>query len=211
MATIKQPQRGRSTPPAATLPIETPPVETPAGPLEPAFIDAKPSGKYVVQPTNAAEDPSIFGEFLLDTTHPYMRACRAVRNPEPTHRQLRIYTLDPELSKLDGAITTARVPYEPLLPGPVGHLFTVDLYDEVQRTHYVPADLDDRFLLAQDGREPSPSDPMFHAQMVYAVASLTYQHFREALGRHLNWGSRRAAERGGKIVLRPFGSGDRNA
>jgi hypothetical protein len=191
------------TPPMAA--VEVP--ETPAT----AVIGAAPTGEYLVdvkarQETRPPVDPEIFGEFLADTTRPYVR-----KSGEPTHRLLRIYTLDPEVSRLDGAITTACVPYEELKPGPSGNLFTVDLFDEVQGVHYAPADLDNRFVLGQSGRDPSPSDPLFHAQNVYAVASVTAQLFRRALGRHLNWGSRIAAERGGKIVLRPFGTGDRNA
>jgi hypothetical protein len=158
-------------------------------------------------PETRDADDRIFGDYLLDTTHPYVR-----RTKDPTHRLLRIYTLDPEVSRLDGAIATARIPYEKLEPGPNGHLFAVDLYDEVQRMHYAPVDLDDRFVLGQAGHDPSPSDPRFHAQMVYAVASATYETFRTALGRYLNWGSPRAAGvHGGRIILRPFGSGDRNA
>lgn len=175
----------------------------------------KPGGKHFGSTARTADDGTVFGDYLFDATHPYVRVRGRGRGTrtriEPTHRLLRIYTLDPEVSKLDGAITTARVPYESLAPGPVGHLFIVDLYDEVQGVHYSPADLDDRFNLGQAGRDPSPSDPQFHAQMVYAVASVTYECFRRALGRHLNWGSPRANTQGNRIVLRPFGSGDRNA
>lgn len=161
------------------------------------------TGGNVVEPTR---EPAVFGRYLSDNTYPYRR-----KPMDPTHRMLRIYTLDPGVSRLDGAITTAPVPYEGLKPGPHGHLFEVELYDDVQGIHYAPVDLDDRFVLGQSGYDASPSDPRFHAQMVYAVANITWQRFREALGRHLNWGSAKAAARGGKIILRPFGVKERNA
>jgi hypothetical protein len=54
------------------------------------------------------------------TVRPY------VRQPgDPLHRPLRIYTLDPTASRLDGAIATVNVPYEPLEPGPRGRLLEV--------------------------------------------------------------------------------------
>lgn len=169
-------------------------------------LDADGGGEHIVQAAPPEVDESIFGRYLLDCAHPY------VRKPlDPTHRMLRIYTLDPAMSRLDGAIGIARVPYEELKPGPAGHLFVVDLFDEVGKMHYAPVDLDDRFALGQQGYEPSPADPRFHAQMVYAVASVTYHCFRDALGRHPHWGSPATFQRDRRIILRPFGSGDRNA
>jgi hypothetical protein len=195
--TRKQKPGGRKKRPAAT------PASVPTGPAGVVIGDAQPSGENLV-PLDS--DESIYGAYLLDSTRPYVR-----KPQDPTHRMLRIYTLDPEVSRLDGAIATAHVPYEELAPGPIGRLFAVDLFDEVQRLHYAPVDLDDRFVLGQAGHDPSPSDPRFHAQMVYAIANVTYQTFRTALGRYLSWGSPRAAGAHGRIVLCPFGSGDRNA
>ena len=51
---------------------------------------------------------------------PYQR-----KKGDPLYRPLRIYTVDPAASKLDGAIGTINVPFEPLKPGPVGALFSV--------------------------------------------------------------------------------------
>src|SRR5829696_8551529 len=51
-----------------------------------------------------------------------------VRDPEkdPLYRNLRIYTRDPTLSTLEGAVATLKIPYEPLpTPGPRGKLFHV--------------------------------------------------------------------------------------
>ena len=48
-------------------------------------------------------------------------------------------------------------------------------------------DLDDPLLLVSDGLNPSESDPRFHQQMVYAIASRTIQMFETALGRDIHW------------------------
>lgn len=78
------------------------PAALPAAPRKKAaFGEAAPSGQYVVA-TDTSIHEAIFGDYLLDVTHPYVRKHDAPKN-EPTHRLLRIYTLDPEVSKLDGA------------------------------------------------------------------------------------------------------------
>jgi hypothetical protein len=107
---------------------------------------------------------------------------------EPLYRRLRIYALDPTISRLEGAVATLEVPFEPLARGPSGALFDVVDYDATRDRHYGPVDLEDPFLLMQDGRAPSASDPQFHQQMVYAVASRVYFSFKVALGRDLSWG-----------------------
>ena len=50
-----------------------------------------------------------------------------------------------------------------------------------------PVNLDDPLLLANDGFDPSESDPRFHQQMVYAIATRTLQMFEVALGREIHW------------------------
>lgn len=113
------------------------------------------------------------------------------RKPDdPLYRPLRIFSLDPSASRLDGAQALVNVPYEPLEPGPVGKILEVDDYDETQKTHWGRVDLEDRRLLLSDGRDPSASDPLFHQQMVYAVCSTVIAAFRRALGRHVTWGFR---------------------
>ena len=107
---------------------------------------------------------------------------------DPLYRPLRIFSLDPSASRLEGAEATVNVPYEPLAPGPIGRLFEVDDFDSTQRTHWGRADLDQHAALLNDGRSPSTSDPLFHQQMVYAVCSTVYATFRRALGRHPTWG-----------------------
>jgi hypothetical protein len=107
---------------------------------------------------------------------------------DPLYRHLRIFTLDPSTPRLDGAIALINVPYEPLQPGPVGALLEVDSRDGATDTRYRQVDLDDPFVLMRDGRDPSPSDPMFHQQMCYAVCSTVHAAFKTALGRDLGWG-----------------------
>jgi hypothetical protein len=143
-------------------------------------------------------------------------ACAYDRRPgDPVARPLRVYTADPTASRFDGAVAKLPVPYEPLAPGPVGAAFAVDAEDGRLGVRYRPADLDDPAVLLGDGHAPSGSDPRFHQQMVYAVAQSVYATFRRALGRQVAWGFEAGAgdtrDGGRRLVLRPFGSGERNA
>lgn len=133
---------------------------------------------------------------------------------EPIYRRLRIFSLDPSASRLEGAEATVNVPYEPLAPGPIGRVFEVDDYDGTQATHWGRVDLDQGAVLLSDGRAPSTSDPFFHQQMVYAVCSTVYTAFRRALGRHVTWGFvRRGAEGGSaaRLRIRPHAFEEQNA
>lgn len=118
---------------------------------------------------------------------------------QPLYRPLRIFTTSPIASKLDGSIATLNVPYEPLKPGPIGTLLEVidegvsdDLLAPVGPRQQL--DLDDRYLLIEQGVAPSEGDPRFRAQMAYAVCSITYAAFRRALGRDLAWGFMRGLD-----------------
>lgn len=122
---------------------------------------------------------------------------------DPLYRPLRIMTMDPAASRLDGSIALLNIPYEPLQPGPEGRLFKVDNLDSAQNTAYRKANLDEPCALLGNGYEPSPSDPRFHQQMVYAVCSSVYATFRGALGRHIAWGFTRPGD-DGRLLLRPF-------
>jgi hypothetical protein len=137
------------------------------------------------------------------TPVPYER-----KRGDPVFRPLHIFTVDPSTPRLDGAVALVDIPYEPLKPGPVGNLFTVDNYDGAQKLHYRRADLDEKSVLVTNGYTPSQSDPRFHQQMVYAVCSNVYATFRKALGRHLTWGPG-AAE--GKLIIRPHALAEANA
>jgi len=128
------------------------------------------------------------------------------KSTDPLYRKLRIYSVDPSIPRLEGAVVLVDVPYEPLQDGPVGKMFEVDDYDETEDLVYRPAQLDDPMVLIRGGYEPSPSNPQFHQQMVYAVCSNVYAAFRAALGRQLNW--RAGIE---KLKLRPHAKNMRNA
>jgi hypothetical protein len=130
------------------------------------------------------------------------------RDGDPIYRPLKIYTLDPTQSKLSGSVAIVNVPYEPLAPGPVGAVFAVDNFDGYR--HLRCLDLDDPLALINSGRDPSPSDPRFHQQMVYAVSSLVYAAFRTALGRHIAWGFA-GGEDTRRLLLRPYAHEQRNA
>src|SRR4051812_26765473 len=103
---------------------------------------------------------------------------------EPVSRNLRIFAFDPSLSaQFDtaaiGEITIA-VPWEPdLKPGPVGEYVEVVDVDPTSGSFYKPIDLNDPRVLAQNGLQPSESNPLFHQQMVYAVAMTTIGHFEQ--------------------------------
>jgi hypothetical protein len=107
--------------------------------------------------------------------------------PWPDARPLNVYAFDPSMGKFVGNYMTALVRYEQLEAGPVGARFAVIDYDGSAKTYYAPVDLDDPRLLIGGGLAPSETDPRFHQQMVYAVASETLQRFESALGRQVHW------------------------
>lgn len=114
---------------------------------------------------------------------------------KPPFRKLRGYAFDPSLSlKMDTAIIneiTYRVPWEDgpdkFSPGPIGEYLEVVDYDPTVEKFYAPVDLDNKYILAQDGLGPSASNPQFHQQMVYAVAMTTIKNFETGLGRPVLW------------------------
>src|SRR4051794_12518037 len=126
------------------------------------------------------------------------------RRPPP-FRKLRVYAYDPSLGwQIETAVINQmilQVPWEELKPGPVGEYLEVVDVDPPSRCCYAPADLNDRFILAADGLDPSEGDPQFHQQMVYAVAMTTIHNFERALGRRILW-SQTGAEQGYQFVPR---------
>ena len=118
----------------------------------------------------------------------------------PARRRLRVYALDPSLAldfDTSGICSvTLELPWEagpdggPLPAGPIGDAIEVIDADPMSGRFYEPVELDDPYLLAQDGNDPSESNPQFHQQMVYAVATTTVRHFEDALGRSVLWGDR---------------------
>lgn len=114
---------------------------------------------------------------------------RYQRQPgDPVYRPLQIYTVDPSRPRRDGQTAEINVPYEKLRKGPAGFRFKVVKSGSWPLKDYGPVDLDDDKLLISNGRAPAPTDPVFHHQMVYAVAMNTYAVFRTALGREISWG-----------------------
>ena len=105
----------------------------------------------------------------------------------PAKRSLKVYAFDPTLGRLLGNDLVIDVRYEKLKPGPVGTRFAVVDYDGSAKSFYKPVDLDDPNLLLREGLDPTESDPRFHQQMVYAVASETLERFEAALGRRIHW------------------------
>jgi hypothetical protein len=94
---------------------------------------------------------------------------------------------------LDAAVmneAVVKVPWEGLEPGPVGEYLEVVDADPASDAFYLPVDLNDPHLLAQDGHAPSETNPQFHQQMVYAVAMTTIGNFERALGRRIFWSPR---------------------
>lgn len=120
--------------------------------------------------------------------------------PIPTKRRLRVFAFDPSLmTRLDTVAInqlTLSITWELLEPGPVGEYLEVVDVDPASGAAYPPVDLNDPYLLAQDGLSPSEGDPRFHQQMVYAVAMITIQRFEEALGRRVLWSVPRQAKAG---------------
>ncbi len=113
---------------------------------------------------------------------------------KPPFRKLRGYAFDPSLSlKIDTALIndiTYKIPWEDedtLKPGPIGEYIEVIDYDPTVGKFYSPVDLNHPYILAQDGLDPSGSNPQFHQQMVYAVAMTTIKNFESGLGRPVLW------------------------
>ncbi len=111
----------------------------------------------------------------------------AIDIPTPDTRPLKCYAFDPSHGKFFGNEMTLGVKYEKLIPGPIGERVAVIDYDGENKRFYKPVDLDDPSLLISSGLNPTESDPRFHQQMVYAVASETIQNFEAALGRRIRW------------------------
>ena len=143
-------------------------------------------------------------------TRPYQR-----EKGDPLWRPLKIFTFDPSTPRVNGAVDTVNVPYEPLKIGPTGSMFRVAGIKHASTEKEYHVDLDDHKILLGNGKEPSPSDPEFSQQMVYGVSNLIYSAFQRALGRDLAWGfdARLHESEDGltRLVLRPNATTDRNA
>ena len=144
----------------------------------------------------------------------------------PVSRCLRIYTQDPATPRQNIAVATVQVPYEPLAAGPTGCVMHVIEKDETRQRKREPApkppepqlDLDGLGVLAPTGVAPSTGDFKFAQQMTYAVAMVTYDRFRQALGRtpDFSFGPERAGEPGDpdgmvRLHIYPHGMKEDNA
>jgi hypothetical protein len=141
-----------------------------------------------------------------------------VRRRPPPRRRLQIFAVDPGASnRLTTAFinkTVIDIPWEGeaidatrsagsvreegeatpgkvLGPGPVGEYIEVVDVDPASGMAYPPIDLNDPYLLAENGLSPSEGNPQFHQQMVYAVTMRTIEAFESALGRRALWATKR--------------------
>jgi hypothetical protein len=121
---------------------------------------------------------------------------------QPIYRPLKIFALDPSVSRLEGATAVVKVPYEHLDDGPCGYFFRVDHVTQGEEPRRPPLKLDDPNVLINNGINPSTSDPRFHDQMVYAVCSVVHSAFRTALGRLPVWGFKNPSGRT-QLLIRP--------
>jgi len=126
------------------------------------------------------------------------------KRTDPIYRPLRIFTLDPATSPLEGSIAAINLPYETVRPGPEGHLFKVE-DNEARLDLQAPA------VLIENGILPSMSNPAFRGQMTYAVCTSVYAAFRAALGRYVAWGFDGDPARPLKLSIRPLGFEGENA
>lgn len=128
---------------------------------------------------------------------------------KPYKRYLKGYAFDPSLSLQIDTLSINEIQYavdwdDYEAPGPKGKYVEVIDYDPTIDTgnssddnpdglkgvFYDPIDLDDPHILATNGLKPSPSNPQYHQQMVYAVAMTTIKNFENALGRKIIWSDR---------------------
>jgi hypothetical protein len=115
-------------------------------------------------------------------------ACPWMELESPSVRTLKVYALDPSAGNYIGNVMSITVKWEEdLKPGPIGRKIAVVDYDGANKIYYPPVDLNDPRILARGGLDPSESDPRFHQQMVYAVATETIERFEAALGRKIRW------------------------
>jgi len=133
------------------------------------------------------------------------RTVETVQPLRPSRRPLKIYAFDPMLGRSARTRIILDVPNEVVGPGPSGSRIEVVDYDASHRVVYPPIDLQSPEVLMGSGLDPTESDPRFHQQMVYAVASRVIENFEKALGRR--W----AFEAGRKLRLYPHAFELRNA
>jgi hypothetical protein len=147
-------------------------------------------GVEVTAPIATSEESRDFGDAPFPSAPP---SPLGVASKPPLFRPLKVYAVGPSRGRTPGNIRSIDVRYEKLAPGPVGARIAVVDYDATRGCFYDPVDLDDPLIAINGGLDPSESDPKFHQQMVYAVASETLRRVEVALGRTVRRRSPEAA------------------
>jgi hypothetical protein len=118
----------------------------------------------------------------------------------PAYRKLKGFAFDPSfantIDKRQSNEVVYKVPWEDIEPGPVGEYIEVIDYDPTKQCFYEAVDLNNQYVLANEGIRLSQGDPRFHQQQVYAVVMNVIHQFEKALGRKINWS--RLVEKKGK-------------
>ena len=164
--------------------------------------------RYVIEKAPIAERPR-----AAKRRAPVIGATAIIR--PPTERRVRVFAFDPSLGvQLETAginEVTIRIPWERdesgkdmVGPGPIGEYVEVIDRDPASACFYDPVDLNDPYVLAQDGLPPSESNPQFHQQMVYAVAMRTIRNFERALGRLALWRPHRVSDEAGRVLREDY-------
>ncbi|MFT3799629.1 MAG: peptidoglycan-binding protein [Burkholderiaceae bacterium] len=161
--------------------------------------DPAPTSVLARRPGAAAPGPvrlgrAVVGEHFVLGARACIAPATRFRPGAISHRPLQVYALDPSASASDGAEAVVRPDYEPLEPIPGGFRGGIlEINDPGPSWEDDPSgSLDDPFVLMNQGLAPSPERPAFRRQMAYAVCHLTYEAFRQSLGRELGWGFCRA-------------------
>jgi hypothetical protein len=140
-----------------------------------------------------------------------MPSARRFAYSRPPVRPLKIYASDPMVGRDVRTRISIDTRNEPLRPGPAGARIVVIDYDATHKCFYAPVDLDDSAILMQGGIDHSESDPRFHQQMVYGVASRIVGIFDRALGRPVELSSEMKDGTPRPIRLYPHAFNDANA
>src|SRR3954464_10337678 len=73
----------------------------------------------------------------------------------PTFRKLKGYAFDPSFAstvdKRQSNEVVYKIPWEDTEPGPVGEYLEVVDYDPTKRCFYEPLDLDNKYIIAEEG------------------------------------------------------------
>jgi hypothetical protein len=110
---------------------------------------------------------------------------------KPSYRKLRGYAFDPSFASTIGRRQSNEVIYkirwEDTSAGPCGEYIEIIDYDPTKECFYDAINLEQSYVLADHGLDPSEGDPRFHQQQVYAVVMSVIAQFEKALGRKIIW------------------------